>query len=365
MNAFLLPHRCLLAGLTTGLLLGSAVLAPQAVAAGDPSIVLSEIIAPDPPSASSHASTIAETPDGLVAAWFGGSREGALDVSIWLSRHDGTGWSQPEEVANGTDVRQGRRFPCWNPVLVYRRNGDLLLFYKVGPSPSTWWGMVRVSPDNGQTWVRGSRLPSGYVGPVRNKPIEMFNGTLLCGSSSEDRGWRVRMEWAKDPFGIWNCTPYLNAAFTVSAIQPTILKQDAAGSYQILCRSKQGKIVTAWSTTNGNSWSPMDRTTLPNPNSAIDAVTLADRRHLLVYNHTAEGRGVLNVALSLDGKLWQAVCELENEPGSEFSYPAVIQTKDGLVHVTYTWKRERIKHVVLDPAQFQMRRIVDGVWPAP
>ena len=102
---------------------------------------------------------------------------------------------------------------------------------------------------------------------------------------------------------------------------------------------------------------------LPNPNSGIDAVTLADGRQLLVYNHTTEGRGVLNVAVSEDGEHWQAALVLEDEPGAEFSYPAVIQTSDGLVHVTYTWKRRRIRHVVIDPRKLTLRPIVDGAWP--
>jgi predicted neuraminidase len=102
---------------------------------------------------------------------------------------------------------------------------------------------------------------------------------------------------------------------------------------------------------------------LPNPNSGIDAVTLADGRHLLVYNHTARGRSPLNVAMSADGNVWKAACVLESEPG-EYSYPAVIQTADGLVHVTYTWKRQRIRHVVLDAKKLNLREMPDAQWPA-
>jgi predicted neuraminidase len=81
-------------------------------------------------------------------------------------------------------------------------------------------------------------------------------------------------------------------------------------------------------------------------------VTLRDGRHLIVYNHTAEGRTPLNVAVSREGTSWDPLLVLEREPG-EYSYPAVIQTADGLVHVTYTWKRERIKHVIIDPASLK------------
>jgi alpha-L-rhamnosidase len=101
----------------------------------------------------------------------------------------------------------------------------------------------------------------------------------------------------------------------------------------------------------------MKATTLPNPNSGIDAVSLRDGRALLVYNHTERSRSPLNVAVSTDGKAWKAALTLEEQPG-EYSYPAVIQTSDGLVHVTYTWKRERIKHVVIDPRKLVLSELI-------
>ena len=120
-----------------------------------------------------------------------------------------------------------------------------------------------------------------------------------------------------------------------------------------------------WSEDRGKTWGKMTLTSLPNPNSGTDAVTLRDGRQLLIYNHNpnAKGRSPLNVAVSADGKHWQAALALEDEPGSEFSYPAVIQTSDGLVHITYTWKRRRIKHVVLDPAKLNLRPMLQGEWP--
>src|SRR5262249_47648968 len=135
-----------------------------------------------------------------------------------------------------------------------------------------------------------------------------------------------------------------------------------ADRLQAVGRTRQGKVFETWSQDGGRTWGPLSLTALPNPNSGIDAVTLADGRHLIVYNHTARGRSPLNVAVSDDGKTWQAAAVLESEPG-EYSYPAVIQSADGLVHVTYTWKRQPVKHVVLDPAKLALRPIKDGQWP--
>ena len=312
-----------------------------------PSIVRSEFIYEKASFPQCHASTIAETKDGLVAAWFGGKFEGHREVGIWLSRQVGGKWTVPVEVASGG--RPGKRFPCWNPVLFQPKKGDLLLFYKVGPKPNSWWGELITSADGGKTWSPARRLPEGILGPIKNKPVELADGTLLCGSSDEAMGWRVFMERRK-PGGSWSKVGPLNDGKKLAAIQPTILRHGKR--LQILCRSKQGVIVESWSEDGGRKWSELKPTELPNPNSGIDAVTLRDGRHLLVYNHTRRGRSPLNVALSRDGKTWRPAVVLEKRPG-EYSYPAVIQTADGLVHVTYTWKRQRIKHVVLDPSKLR------------
>lgn len=328
----------------------------------EPGVVKTEFIFEKAPFRASHASTIVETRGkNLVAAWFGGTRERALDVGIWLSRHDGTNWSAPVEIFQGFGENGLRRHPCWNPVLFQPKYGPLLLFYKVGPSPESWWGMVSTSINQGITWSDAEQMPKDHYGPIRNKPVELDDAVLLCGSSTEDAGWRVHMEWLRSPGKDYGRTGPLNAAREFAAIQPTILLHPR-NWIQILCRTKQGRIVQSWSNDNGKNWSEFERTALPNPNSAIDAVMMRDGRALLVYNHSRDDRGVLNVAVSRDGQNWEAAVVLENTPGLEFSYPAVIQTSDGLIHITYTWKRERIKHVVLDPAQLRTRPLVDGEW---
>jgi predicted neuraminidase len=319
-----------------------------------PGLVKSEFICDNPPFKVSHSSTIVETHDGFLVAWFGGSKEHNPDVSIWLSRNDGNGWSPPREVATGVQDQGWVRYACWNPVLFQPKGNSLCLFYKVGPSPSSWWGMLKTSDDAGHDWSNAIRLPDGILGPVRNKPIQLPNGTILCGSSTESAGWVVHMESTLDPRGGWHRSPPLNNAMEYGAIQPTLLLWPG-NRIEALCRTKQQIITQAWSGDGGVTWSRMMPTALPNPNSAIDAVRLTDGRALLVYNPSSDDRGILAVAVSKDGEKWQPVYTLEDQPGSEFSYPAVIQASDGLVHITYSWKRERIKHVVLDPYKLQPR----------
>jgi predicted neuraminidase len=348
--------------LTVFLLIVSCITSAQKLFEGKECIIKTEFIyrSGDVPFPSCHASTIAEIKNGLIAAWFGGTEERAPDVGIWVSRHINGSWTIPVEAANG--IQPGsKRLPCWNPVL--HTDGDtILLFYKVGPSPSTWWGEMIKSTDSGVTWSQPVKLPEGIYGPIKNKPVLMADGTLLCPSSSEDNGWRVHIEFTGDNGRTWKRTGDINAK-DLPMIQPTILKLKG-GRIEMLVRTKVSKILASVSDDIGNTWSPFTGTGLPNPNSGIDAVTLKDGRHLLVYNHIVKDRNILNAAVSDNGSVWKAAVLLENESdNSEFSYPAVIQTADGKVHITYTWNRKLIKHVVLDPTSIKTAEITDYIWP--
>lgn len=326
-----------------------------------PALLKSEFLYETAPFPSCHASTIVEPiGGGLVTAWFGGTAEKNPDVGIWLARLEGSRWTAPVEVANGVQP-DGQRHPTWNPVLFQPKTGPLLLFYKVGPTPSTWWGMLRTSSDGGKSWSAASRIPGECVGPIKNKPVQLPNGDILSPSSSEHDGWRVHFERSRDLGKTWDMIGPVNDGKAVSAIQPSILFL-GGDNLLALGRTRQGKLFQVGSTDLGKSWGAMTLTALPNPSSGTDAVTLQDGRHLLIYNHTPKGRSPLNLALSADAKTWQAALVLESNPG-EYSYPALIQTRDGLVHATYTWKRQKVKHVVIDPAKLEPRAMVNGEWP--
>jgi predicted neuraminidase len=320
---------------------------------GSTPIVASEFIFEKAAFPSAHASTIVETPQGLVASWFGGTAERNPDVEIWVAQQESGRWLPPVKVADGVQP-DGKRHPCWNPVLFQPANGPLLLFYKVGPSPSTWWGLVRTSTDGGRTWSGPITLPPGILGPIRAKPVELSPGVLLAGSSTENRGWVVHMErfsgaWTAEALSspsAWQKTAPLNSPDEFGAIQPAILVHSPK-ELQILNRSRQSVITEAWSKDGGLTWGRMTATDLPNPSAGIDAVRMSNGKFLLVYNPTTRGRNKLQVSSSPDGKTWTPVVMLEDSPG-EYSYPAMIQSRDGRVHVTYTWKRQLIKHVVLE-----------------
>jgi predicted neuraminidase len=299
------------------------------------------------PFASAHAPTIAETPAGLVAAWFAGPHEGHPEVGVWIAREVDGRWHEPAAVAIGVD-RTGRRQPAWNPVLWQARaGGPLLLFYKVGPSPRAWWGMLTRSSDHGLSWSPPARLPDGILGPIKNKPVQLAGGVLLCPSSTEDRGWRCHLERTPDLGRTWERLPAVRAPWHFGAIQPSILVWPD-GRLQLLCRSRHGVIAEAWSSDGAGTWTRLRRTELPNPDSGIDALVLDDRRALLVYNDARAARTPLRLALSPDGRRWQPARVLEDGPG-EFSYPAVIQGQDRRIHITYTWNRRRIRYLALTP----------------
>ncbi len=317
----------------------------------------------------SHASTIEETPDGLIAAWFGGTKEGNKDVCIWTSHLVNNKWTEPVMVADGV-INDSTRYACYNPVLYYAENKELLLFYKIGPNVGGWKAFMIRSTDNGKTWGNREALPEGYLGPIKNKPV-LVDNTLICPSSTEKNGWKVHFEYTEDNGRTWWKSGPINDGKILSAIQPSILKH-RDGRLQVLCRSQNRTINESWSSDSGKTWSAMKASDLPNNNSGTDAVTLKDGRQLLVYNHVRpadslpRGKGArtpLNVAVSKDGNKWYAALVLEDSPISQYSYPSVIQSKDGMVHIVYTWRREKIKYVKVDPRKLKLKAIKAGQWP--
>ena len=340
---------------------------PGIMKTGENGVLSQELIYPldNRPTPKCHATSIEEIPTGLIAAWFGGTHENNEDVGIYVSRNEGEGWSTPVEVADGVQS-DTLRYPCWNPVLFQPASGELMLFYKVGPTPRDWWGMLITSADEGKTWTDPKKLGTGpngdLIGPAKNKPVQLKDGTIICPSSREtslpEGGliWAVHFEISYDMGENWKTVGPIHDGLEIQAIQPSILFHKK-NRMQVLCRTRQGNISESWSDDRGLTWSDMQLTSLPNPNSGTDALTLKDGRHMLVYNHTGrdgefpKGRNMLNIAISKDGISWTPVLTLERQEG-EYSYPAIIQASDGLVHITYTYQRLSVKHVIVNPKDY-------------
>ena len=245
-------------------------------------LVSSEFIFEQAPFPSCHASTIAETDSGLVAAWFGGTDEKAPDVGIWLSRREAGKWTVPVEVADGGQPG-GKRFPCWNPVLFQVRNGPLILFYKIGPDPEKWWGLKKTSNDGGKTWSLAERLPDGLLGPIKNKPVALKDGAILAPSSTEDDRdrWRIHFERSADGGKTWVRSADVPSDPAIDAIQPSVLIH-GDDRLQAIGRTRSGRVFEVWSSDLGKTWGKMTLTPLPNPNAGTDALTLIDGRDLTV-----------------------------------------------------------------------------------
>jgi predicted neuraminidase len=309
--------------------------------------ITQEFVYESAPFPECHASTIVETgPNEFLAAWFGGTKEGAKDVAIWTARKVEGKWSAPLEVAREKNAS------TYNPVLFHTKNKMLWLYYKMGHSPDTWNGVRMSSMDGGRTWSEKEYLPAGLYGPIKNKPLVLADGTIVSGTSVEsDYAWTAWVERSVDHGKTWTKHgPIVYPDAPRGIIQPAIVP--LPGRLRMYLRSTQriGFIAYADSRDGGRTWSSAKITNLPNPNSGIDAVALKDGRIALIYNHTAKGRSPLNIAVSKDGDQWSEPMVLESEPG-EYSYPTIIQAADGSLHATWTWKRERVKYAVIPLAQ--------------
>lgn len=316
------------------------------------------------PFAACHASTVVELKNGdVMSAWFGGTAEGNPDVAIWGAKRVNGQWSTPVEL-----VREAGT-PSWNPVLFHTKDGRLWLYYKYGPSPSTWTGGRRYSDDEGATWSPVEHLPAGIYGPIRAKPLVMADGTIVSGTSVETyRSWAVWIERSTNDGDTWKKIGPITVPIdrhsqgaqreipaqdpaplswdrTVGLIQPSVV---SLGSKRLRLYARStlnvGKICVADSSDDGLSWTQAHPIDVPNPNSGIDAVTLRDGRTVLVYNNTSTGRTPLNLAVSGDGEHFTMFQTLENQPG-EYSYPAMIQAQNGDLLITYTWNRKTIRYV--------------------
>ncbi len=302
---------------------------------------------------SCHASTICETAEGdLVVAFFGGAYEGSKDVCIWSCRKEriAKSWTRPRRIATG-HIDPLTQHPCWNPVLcrVPGRKGELMLFYKTGVYIPEWVGHIVRSSDDGQTWSAPQELPKGLLGAIKNKPLCM--GRRMIAPSSDEPDWQPHFEISVNRGRRWRRVEVPRDT-TIIAIQPAILSLPN-DTLLALMRTKNGFLAETYSIDKGRHWSKMRLTDIPNNNSGIDAMTLANGLHVMVYTPLGLTPGSefgprtpLVLALSTDGRHWHQALTLEKGAG-EYSYPSIIQGQDGSLHIVYTYRRTHIKYVHL------------------
>ena len=260
-----------------------------------------------------------------------------------------------------------KRKSCWNPVLFEMPNGELWLFFKIGSSVGDWTGWLSKSKDGGRTWSDKEPLPTdaegrAFLGPIKNKPL-LLGDRLLCGSSTEGNGWRFHVEMLDLKSNQWKYIPVESTVATktddnqphpIDCIQPSFL-QLKDGRLQVLMRTHNARLATSFSSDQGETWTPVTLSEVENNQSGTDAVTTKQGQHVLIYNNfetlplTKKGpRTPLSIAVSNDGLKWQHAVTLEDSPIDQYSYPAIIEGKNGHVYCTYTWRRKRIVFKELD-----------------
>ncbi|MEM1526564.1 MAG: sialidase family protein [Ignisphaera sp.] len=326
-----------------------------------------------------HAPTIVELPDrDLLTAWFAGTAEGKADVNIWCSRlpKGSNQWSEPQllaDIPGNSDQnpvlfvdRDGVTWLIWTsfpekegskasiimcmksydsgrtwteprPLVrrrgywtkhppVIRRDGSIVLpVYDKLYHPHRVYALV--SEDGGQTW--DSYGPVTYsCGCVQGAVVELSDGTLLMFMRPRTHPKFSSLKGCKREFTI-EVEPGITIKKTVKG---------SIGAFTIMSTSKDG----------GRTWTEPVETMFKNPNSAISLIKLLDGSLVVAFNDSHVGRAPLNVALSEDdGKTWPFVKMIE-PPEGMFAYPFLTQSRDGMIHLVYSWFRLKIAHVMFN-----------------
>ncbi len=329
----------------------------------DQMIIKESIVYPTEEDFDCHSSSLVEiSPGVLCAAWKGGPGKGQSNVDmkqnvgIWLSFFKDGEWNGPKQIVGVPDS------VCWTPVLMKHPNGELLLFYRVGPDPRRAASMCKRSFDNGETWGKEELMPAGIIGPTRSKPLIDSEGKMICGSSVEvgepDDEYKATACWVETYSDHqWSKSgPIEIPGKRFGCIEP-VLFWDIHGTLKLVCRDRSNRIKSegwvwmAESEDGGKSWSALRKTDLPNPDSGIEVVMLGDNRILMLYNHSHTKRYPLSMAISKDGgNSWSRLCDLEEKCGE---FPSAIVDSQGHLHVTYAWTatgktQRQVKHIIVD-----------------
>ena len=336
-----------------------AFLPPPALAKNDaPASFATAMLPTAAPSA--HAATLAELPDGrIAAAWFAGTREGAADVAVWFTTLDAGAWSIPRQIATreGTaDATLGFVRKIGNPVL-YAEGTRLHLWY-VSVALGGWAGSSlnhSVSQDDGRTWAPPARLQSSpflnISTLVRAPPLQLADGGL--GLPAYHEFIAKHGEWLRlSADGM--IIDKVRMVHDQRTLQPAIAALDEHHALAILRDGGPGpgRIRSATSDDGGQHWTAANALPLPNPNASVAMLRLHGGRLLIAGNGAGNRNQLLLWISDDDGKNWRPAPTVENlaDPNAEFSYPALLQARDGQIHLAYTWRRQGIKHAAFNEA---------------
>lgn len=318
-----------------------------------------------------HVSSIAALDNGRIACvWYQGSREGARDVSIYLALYDASSgsWSTPQVLVTREQAEQelNRSVKKLGNPLLFRDSEKRLWLIYASVFVGGWSGTslnYKVSEDDGRTWSRSRKMVLGpffnIAENVKNKGLNLSDGSFLIPAYHEfirqfpliirltPYGDDLRYEAWKIPTGR-------------KAIQPALV-HESNGSLVAFFRNMEKRkdryILTARSSDLGRTWSPLQDTDAPNPNSGFDVIRMDDGAYLAAVNNSFDNRSNLTLMISDDqGKHWKTVTMLDNAPGKKYAYPSFCRDSYGNYHVTYTHEDSRIKHVMFNDAWIRSRR---------
>jgi len=296
---------------------------------------------------SSHASTVYPAPDGsILCAWYSGSAEANRDVAVWASRWQGGEWSRPEVIADTPGKPDG------NPVLWVDESGKTWLFFVTIHGLGWNWAKIKyqTSDDGGETWGDVVMLRNKRGWMTRNHPITLSDGRILLPLYSENK-WCTEWMESGDGGESWEVTG--EVCSRPGNIQAAAVELDDGELYATMrtgARKGEGRLWQTRSHDGGRTWEKASLTDLPNPNAGTDMIKLKSGRLLLAFNNSDRGRTPLSLAVSDDGgRSWRVARDVESDPG-EYSYPSLCQDGRGVVHLTYTYLRESIKHVAFTEA---------------
>ncbi len=310
----------------------------------------------------SHVSSIAQAENGsLVCVWYSGSREGGKDVAIMLSRSSKKGeWTDPVRLTDRekTSIDLDRYIKkVGNPLIFGDKRGRLWLLY-ASVTLGGWSGTTlnyKVSLDNGKTWSKARKMILSpffnLTNNIKNKGIPLDDGSFLIPAYHEFINKYSQLLWIRPDE---DRIKYRIGKMTreAEAIQPSLLhagNKNIISFFRNMSEEERKYILTSISADLGKTWSELSETRLPNPNSGFDMIAIQDGKILGVINNSFHDRSDLSLVVSSDkGKSWMAIKTLENNPEKEYSYPSIIRSRDGLFHITYTFERKRIKHVVFN-----------------